>query len=189
MGLHRITKDYDSFNKTICAQCHKEFELEPYINNPEILKVMREHSICFTCAFWKPIINKKLDYTVVDGKCYLINQTPIGLTTQDRFTKRHYLMNADFKTKYLGIIRFFGDVPDYLRELLPDEGIFVSRKIFYKALSGFWKCNCKGCWDRYHCLRYDINIEKDGPWNTVPDDHIIGDEGCYSFIDKKIFSL
>lgn len=190
MGVHRKITHNDLPTQMTCSVCGAVYELGMYRCRPEIHNIMQSHSICFTCAFWKKILNKEVDYAIVDGQCYLVNQEPkkVQLTTNARSDCK-YLMNENFHTRCLGSVQLYGAVPQHLRPFLPDEGIFVSRKIYYKGLSGYWKCNRKGCWDRYHCLRYDLNIEKDGPWNTVPENHIIGDEDCYSFIDKKIFGL
>lgn len=44
--------------KQQCKQCHLDFDVDDY-NSSEIISIMEEEQVCFTCTFWK--WQKKLD--------------------------------------------------------------------------------------------------------------------------------
>ena len=75
-----------------------------------------------------------------------------------------------------------GKIPEHFRKDLPDTADFLTLMDFQKLKNDPYKCMAKGCWDRYHCLRYDQSCEKDGPFNIIPDSHIPGNEHCPSFV-------
>lgn len=44
--------------------------------------------------------------------------------------------------------------------------------------------------DRYHCYRYDLNVEKEsGPFNTIPPKWKVGEEHCGFFINKEDIAI
>lgn len=50
-------------------------------------------------------------------------------------------------------------------------------------------CRFKGCHDRYHCLWFNPDSEKDErgrkrPYNKIPKSHRVGDEHCPRFFNK-----
>lgn len=50
-------------------------------------------------------------------------------------------------------------------------------------------CQFKGCLDRYACIWFNQDSEKDAngkrkPWNKIPKTHRIGSENCPRFIDR-----
>jgi hypothetical protein len=81
---------------------------------------------------------------------------------------------------------FQGEIPERFKEKLPDTAKLISKRTYKKLKNNNFKCKSKGCWDRYHCFRYDNSIEeKYGPWNSIPKTHKPGEEDCESFINKN----
>lgn len=73
-----------------------------------------------------------------------------------------------------------GDVPPSI----PDNAVFITREQHEQVKDRSVPCRFKGCFDRYHCHWYDMDCEKDGAWNEIPPDWVVGDEKCESFTPK-----
>ena len=69
---------------------------------------------------------------------------------------------------------------------IADNAMFITRQQYERLSIRSVQCNFKGCFDRYHCHWYDLGNEKDGAWNEIPQDWVIGDEKCESFTPKII---
>lgn len=82
-----------------------------------------------------------------------------------------------------------------LQCLMPDmpDAVFIDGRTARSINSrrkGNTDCQCKGCYDRYSCIWFNTDSEKDShgktrPWNKIPQSHRIGDEKCPRFFDKK----
>ena len=79
-----------------------------------------------------------------------------------------------------------GVIPWRFQDRLPNTAYSLSKKVFNKLSKGRMGCLARGCFDRYHCYRYNYRMEFDvGPYNCVPKDWIVGSERCPAFINLK----
>lgn len=167
-----------------CSLCGKTDDLSNY-DPSEYLLLMHKHHVCFHCAFWMDKIqNPPVNREIINGHHYIIHP----------FAKRPHNVILGFGGHEFYIRRFDGTliksnnvwhqgkIPEHFRKDLPDTADFLTLMDFQKLKNDPYKCMAKGCWDRYHCLRYDQSCEKDGLFNIIPDSHIPGNEHCPSFV-------
>ncbi len=144
--------------------------------------------LCRDCAVWLDYINKENPYTeVIAGVCYDFLPPQTNIRPGDMLGGKgmKYILKKDGSTKKSNDIWKIGVVPQRFKERLSDTGWWISKKNFSHLRYGWYLCDNKGCYDRYHCLRYDIRQEKSGPYNTIPENWIIGDEKCPIFINAN----
>lgn len=141
--------------------------------------------ICRDCAYWLDYIKKNRPYReIIAGVCYnfLPPQTEKkpGVMLGGKGMK--YILKTDGSTNKSNDIWKIGKVPERFKKQLPNTGWWISRRNFRNLRYGWYKCDNKGCYDRYHCLRYEIEKEIE-PYNIVPDNWQIGDEKCPVFVN------
>ena len=79
-----------------------------------------------------------------------------------------------------------GAIPIRFQSWFPDTAYSISKKTYKKLIRGRMGCRARGCFDRYHCYRYDYKREfAEGPYNAIPKDWIVGEERCPAFIDLR----
>lgn len=169
----------------ICDLCGEEDNVDEYISSCELLPIMIERHVCFRCAFWidkieHPVVGRE----IINGHHFVVHP----------FVKRPENVLKGFGGHEFYIRRFDGtliksnnvwhqgEIPAHFRSQLPDTAVFLTLMDYQNLVNHPYKCTAKGCWDRYHCLRYDLSCESEGPFNKVPDNHKIGSERCPSFI-------
>jgi len=171
-----------------CSICGTTDDMNGYDEQCTLLKDMREHRVCHQCAYWLDIINNPpINMEVIGGYVYIANpfvHRPFQ-TIKGCFGKEFYIRKLDKIILRVNNLWNLGKIPERFRERLPDTANFLSLMTYQKLSKDPHECHAKGCWDRYHCLRYNLQIEKDGAFNTVPTSHHIGDEQCPSFINTK----
>lgn len=169
-----------------CHLCGATERLDDYGTSSPFYNTMREQHVCFSCAFWlDKIQNPPADREIIKGHHYTIHPT----------AKRPDNILRGFNGKEFFIRRFDGtliksnnvwhqgEIPERFRKDLLDTATFISLMTFQRLQNDSHRCLAKGCWDRYHCFRYDLSCEKDGAFNKIPTNHHIGDEHCPSFIN------
>ena len=147
-----------------------------------------EGTLCRDCTNWFNLINEKRpDMEVIDGICYdfLTPQKDIGPGDTLGGGRMKYILKKDGSVKKSNDIWKIGVVPQHLKEKLPDTAWWISRRNFRNLRYGWYECDNKGCFDRYHCMRYHIKQEDSKPYNVVPDNWQIGDEKCPIFISTS----
>ena len=141
--------------------------------------------VCHDCASWLRFIKEKSpNREVIAGVCYDFLPPQTVLNPGDMLGGGHmkYILKKDNTIKKSNDIWKIGEVPLQFRELLPDTGWWITRRIYYRLKRGFFDCENVGCFDRYHCLRYDVRKEYGkGPYNMVPKTWQVGNEKCPSF--------
>ena len=169
-----------------CSICGSKDDMNGYDDNSQIPKLMKEQHICYHCAYWKDIItHPPLHMEIIGGIAYVANpfvHRPWHVI-KAHFGKEFYIRRYNRSVVRINNLWTIGKVPDNFRKYLPDTANFLSLMTYQKLSKDNHQCYAKGCWDRYHCLRYNKQIEKDGPFNTVPASYHIGDEQCPSFIN------
>lgn len=171
-----------------CLHCGSPIDLENYNLKLPLPQIMQCKQLCFSCAYWIEKVNRPDPYRqIINGEYYVFfpNDMKIDLAGHNKQT--FYIMLNNGNVIRSRNVWHQGEIPLHLRELLPDTARFISRTAYYKIKNQpLFKCKSKGCWDRYHCFWYDIDMEVDGPWNEIPNTHKVGDECCESFLDKII---
>jgi hypothetical protein len=149
---------------------------------------MAEKSLCFPCAFWMDKIENPPQHSaVIGGSYYIFDSLHVAPLSARKFDRgMFFIMFNDMSFLVCAHVWISGIVPERFREQLPDNAQFISQQTFVRLRKNPFFCKSKGCWDRYACFRYDVNLEKDGPWNKIPKDYVIGGEECGSFINKKL---
>lgn len=175
-----------------CVCCGRPLELDSFNLKEPLVQRMKQENLCFCCAFWKDKIDNPLpDREIINGEHYVFHEWVLKKEYFLGFGGRpKYIIKEDGTVKKSNNVWYQGKVPLHFREQLPDTAKFITEQAYNQINKNMnFQCRAKGCWDRYNCFWYRIEIEKEkGPWNLVPDDHIPGEEHCESFIDKdKIY--
>lgn len=175
-----------------CVCCGRLLELDSFNLKEPLVQRMKQENLCFCCAFWKDKIDNPLpDREIINGEHYVFHEWVLKKEYFLGFGGRpKYIIKEDGTVKKSNNVWYQGKVPLHFREQLPDTAKFITEQAYNQINKNMnFQCRAKGCWDRYNCFWYRIEIEKDkGSWNLVPDDHIPGEEHCESFIDKdKIY--
>lgn len=167
-----------------CNLCGKEDDFSDY-DSSKYLLLMHKHHICFNCAFWiDKIQNPPANREIINGHHYIIHPP----AKRPHNVVLGFLGREFYIREFNGIliksnnIWHQGKIPEHFKKELPDTADFLTLIDFQNLINDPHKCYAKGCWDRYHCLRYDSSCEIDGPFNTIPKSHIIGSEHCPSFV-------
>lgn len=166
----------------ICKHCGAIINTGDYYNGIQAVREAKEQQLCEKCKFWFDIYTKyKQDpnLEIIDNHAYLF--LPNKKSTSTR--KYRFAMKQNHSVVKSNNILELGYVPEPFREILPNTAIFISYTTYRKLNYANFSCERIGCWDRYHCLHYNISKEKK-PWNQIPSNHKPGDEKCESFINK-----
>lgn len=154
--------------------------------------LMGRDGVCFQCAFWLDKTNNPDPNAVsIDGHYYIVNPSaahPISLLKGGGGNWYYFLLNNG-QLRESNNVWHQGEIPKRFRPRLPDNAVFLDHKRYKDIKENPFKCDKRGCWDRYTCLRYDIALEGDGVFNTVPPDHKAGDEHCPSYTPKSKLAL
>lgn len=169
-----------------CSICGNDYNLDNFDMKSSLPQMMRDRHFCFTCAFWtNKIESPDPNREIIDGQHYVFYPGPNSAYFQGFGGRTFYAIRNNGELITSNNVWHQGDIPSWFRDKLPDTAKFISARTFRKLRDNPFKCKSKGCWDRYHCFRYDISIEKEaGPWNVVPKNHVVGQEDCESFINK-----
>ena len=172
-----------------CKQCGAPVDLRDYRRRQIMLQKMYDRQTCYDCTYWnEKIESPEPNRQIIDGE-YILFEPWVKLKEIDillgREPKSYYAQCNDGTVIRSNNIVRLGMVPEKFRKFLPDTARFITKNAYYRIdAHPYFVCKSKGCWDRYHCFWYDMSLEKDGPWNVIPEDHVMGGECCESFLDK-----
>lgn len=173
-----------------CKRCGKVFWTLATNNESPVCHIMEQRNLCAVCAYWTYRLEVPREETqVIDGIYYdflpPVKRLQVGEMIGGKGMK--YIMLRDGSVKKSNDIWKIGTIPYIFRDEYPDTAWWIDKVTFNKInRTRAFVCHNKGCYDRYHCMRYDIRGEYDkGPWNIVPSRHIVGNEHCPSFINLR----
>lgn len=170
-----------------CKYCGARLLFQGYDSSNRLTHIMKREMICYTCAFWQDIRDYPPEYMeVISNKCIKIcpvaNKKDKSLILGGK-GKMRYFIRDDFSTLQSNDIWLIGVIPDRFRRDLEPTVKEITQRTFKKLQKNPMKCKARGCFDRYHCLRYNLDLERDGAFNSVPLKWNAGDEHCKFFID------
>lgn len=173
----------------LCEKCGKKEMLNnPPCHNEIISRIMLSKCFCYECAFWEAIKDRKLgDCQIIEGICYLIYPAVKGdaiyLNILGQNGRDMYLLKRDGSVLHSNDVWVIGKVPERYRNILCDTAWLITKRAYNIIRNSKSMCKKRGCMDRYHCYLYDISIEKDGPFNKITRDYIVGSEHCGRFVN------
>lgn len=170
-----------------CSICKSEYDLNDFeLRNP-LPQLMKARGLCFSCSFWTDKIESPApNREIINGEHFIFSPDNPNQYFKGNGGKPFYAIHNDGSIISTNNMWCQGTIPDHFKSKLPDTARFISKQTFQKLQNNPFKCKAKGCWDRYHCFRYDLSIEeKSGAWNAIPEKHIVGQEECESFINKN----
>lgn len=175
-----------------CHLCGKTEELEEYDPASPLYDIMHDRHLCYSCAFWTDKIEHPLaDREIIGGHHYTVH--PLAKRPENIirgfFGREFFIRRFNGTLANSNNVWHQGKIPEMFREYLPDTAVFISLMAYQRLKNDCHKCAAKGCWDRYHCFRYDLSCEKNGAFNQVPTNHRIGSERCPSFINRSELGL
>lgn len=174
-----------------CKSCGKKIWTLGYNSQNRIAYLMQKEGVCYDCAFWEDLIAYPHQYMeVVKNQCLKI--CPVADKKDKTLLlggkgKKRYFMRPDGSLFESNDIWVIGTIPERFISQLPITAIEISLKAYQSLKRNNKKCNARACLDRYHCFRYDKQIEFDdnGPYNQIPPTWKVGDEHCRFFINRQ----
>lgn len=189
IGYIRPTTKLRFINKcTFCGKEYKERQGTFEFNGNQITPPFNLKA-CPECAKWYAVLKvSKVAHNLIrlGDSCWIKERseevTPNSIYYISYKDSRGHIFNPSMR---LGVI------PKKLKPFYCETGIMIDKEVYQSINKTGMKissCNLKGCYDRYTCFWYNMENEKDGAWNIIPDDFNSGDEGCPSYINSKIMN-
>lgn len=175
---------------TFCTKCGSRIFIQGFNKEHRLSYIMKRDKVCYDCAFWEDIIEYPPKYTEVVGTkcikiCPGISKKELGVTLGGK-GKTRYFMRPDMSLLCSNDIWNIGEIPERFRDKLKPTLTEITEKAYKQLTRNDKLCQARACFDRYHCFRYNIALEKeDGPYNTVPQNWRIGNEHCGFRIDPS----
>lgn len=170
-----------------CKHCGARMLLQGYNSQHRLARTMEKKMICYECAFWQDILDYPPEHLeVVGSKCLRIY--PVA-DKHDRTLilggkgKMRYFMRPDKSLFQSNDIWNIGTIPQRFISKFQKSAIEITSKAYRQLKRNNKKCRARACLDRYHCFRYDRELERDcDSYNSIPPKWKIGDEHCGAFI-------
>lgn len=106
-----------------CEICGKEIEKSTYGS----LAVLCDNDECFQKWFWKNLVNTQNNYIIKDHKCYHIKDEKSRDFFRGFGGTKFEINMIDGGTLITTNLWFVGEVPEELRDDLPDNAISIKR--------------------------------------------------------------
>lgn len=170
-----------------CKCCGARMLFQGYDIQHRLAHIMNRETICYDCAFWQDIREYPPEHMeIVGNKCMKIypvaDKKDKSLILGGKGKMRYFIRN-DNTVFQSNDIWFIGIVPERFRKDFKPTAKEITQKAFKKLLKNSLKCKARGCFDRYHCFRYNLELERNGAFNSVSLNWNVGDEHCKFFID------
>lgn len=170
-----------------CTCCGARILFQGYDTKQRLSHIMKKEMVCYDCAYWQDIIEYPPQYMEIIGNrcmkiCPLADKKDKTLILGGR-GKRRYFVRPDLTVFESNDIWLIGIIPERFREQLKPTAREITPITYKKLNRNHSRCKARGCFDRYHCLRYNLELETDGAFNSVPQNWKPGDEHCKFFIE------
>lgn len=171
-----------------CKSCGARILLQGYDSQHRLTHIMDKKMICYECAFWQDILNYPPEHIeIIGGKCLKVY--PVGDKRDKTLIlggngKMRYFMRQDESIFQSNDIWNIGIIPQHFANKFQPTAIEITQRAYHQLKQNKKKCQARACLDRYHCFRYNRELERNcGPYNSIPPKWKIGDEHCGSFIN------
>lgn len=173
-----------------CKNCNLKFWSGGYDAANPIVTLMDQNDWCYDCAYWNDLISHPPAYMeVINGECLRVHPE-VPKASKDRTMilgskgKNRCFLKFDGTLLRSNDIWHIGHIPERFLPLLPDTMVEITNSAYERLSNNINMCYARGCLDRYQCLRYVRDIEKEnGPYNSIPPKWKTGDEHCRFFIN------
>lgn len=180
------SKDWSKRNLEKCTVCGQKIYIKNYSAKSPLYQAMCQNQICYECAYWQNIINHPFKYMQI------VNQTLYEFLPWKEpclgqiLGQKMFILHKSGKPMKSNDVWEKGRIPYRFQKYLPDTAYLIEKKTYTKLTKGRVGCVARGCYDRYHCYRYNYRIEfETGPYNQVPKDWVVGNEKCPAFINLR----
>lgn len=179
----------ESNSTNTCSCCGNVQELSDFDMKFPIPQKMKAEQLCFSCAFWKDKIEHPPEHRqIINGVHYTVHPwSEVRLGFMGHSGSVFYIRETNGSIHKSNNVWCQGDIPGRFKKDLQDTAAFITKDAFAKIKrhdGGL--CQAKGCWDRYHCYWYNLELESNQqPYNVIPKSHVVGGEECESFINKN----
>lgn len=174
--------------KKECTVCSSMYTSNDFYADNAITGIMQELEVCYNCAYWiDKIRNRPVGSEVLNGHLYIIHpfvKRPMNLI-QGSLGKELYIIKNDYTIIRTNNAWDLGKIPERFIQHFPQTGRLMPLLLYQKFSADPHRCYARGCWNRYHCLRYKMELEMDGPFNQVPKGYILGSDPCPTFINTN----
>lgn len=176
-----------------CSQCGRRILEQGYLVENRLSHIMRKDRICYDCAFWQDLADYPPKHLEIVGNvamkiCPVADRRNKTILLGGK-GKMRFFMRENWRVFQSNDIWIIGTVPERFRKLFEPTAVEISREAFCKLQSNHKKCNARACFDRYNCFRYNLELEKDGPFNKIPVNWPKRGERCRYFIDMDNFYI
>lgn len=173
-----------------CRECGKRILLHNMNPQQRITRIMKDDSLCYECAYWYEILNYPLSYQEIVNnvvlRVYPEDKEPDPTKILGCRGKYRYFQRSDNTLFCSNDVWIIGKIPEHLQKHFSDTAIEITKKAYLRLVKNPNKCHARGCFDRYECMRYKIELEKEsGAFNQIPSKWKIGDERCRFFLNKS----
>lgn len=130
--------------KETCTICSRMDDPEDYVDSP-IKSLMVERHICFHCAYWfnrpQENINGDLVPVIVNGEHWSFRKgegKPYAKVFFNKYVamgEYKYVLFEDGRLACVTQLRFQGHIPEYFKEILPNNAIFISELEYRQILA------------------------------------------------------
>lgn len=175
----------------VCSICGQPININDFDLHQHLPKMMLAEHLCYQCAFWiDKARNPDPNREIIEGNHYIFKPFKEEKTYfMGMRGHKLYIMKTDGTVKCSNDVWHQGEIPERFRSIFPDTAKFIPWNLYCRLSSRQWfKCQRKGCYDRYHCYWYHPELtEPNGEaWNQIPNDWKIGGELCPNFVNRDI---
>lgn len=174
-----------------CRQCNAMVLIQVYDANDKIARLMNKEGLCYDCAYWENVYrNPPKDIEFLGNRCLkilpMVKKRDKTMLLGGKGKLRYFVRN-DLSVIRSNDIWTIGTVPENYREKLPSTIREITNAAYKKLSKHSRKCMARGCFDRYNCIRYRIELENDhiGAFNEVSPFWKVGGENCKDFVNTK----
>lgn len=174
-----------------CKSCGSQMLFQGYNIQSRFAHIMQKEGICYECAYWMDIAAYPPDYMEVVGnicmRIYPLADKKDKSIILGGKGKTRYFMRPDLSLVKSNDIWIIGTIPERFKSAFKTTVVEIPINIYRRLSLNNKKCEARACFDRYHCIRYDIELEnnENGAFNTVPANWKLGGEHCKYFINKQ----
>lgn len=174
-----------------CKKCGKnQFFFNLYAKEP-LTSLMKHKKLCWECAYWEEFItNPPENLEIIGNQAYqimpYIKDVEYGQILGGGHKRPRYILRKNWTSARSNDYWWIATIPSRFQHALKPTAWWTNRKTYESIQRSKHKCTAKGCLDRYHCFRYQYQIDfPTGPYNNVPKDWNIGEEHCPAFISTR----